>query len=278
MWKKYLVGIDGSGEASAAFACALGMAKRFGGAVTGLNVVDQGKVTASMLTPGMPYAPIDIKPLSFYSELQDRLTAMGKKALDEAAKSASKAGVEFTQEQTMGLPGDILATAVRSYDCLFIGKRGVTEGDMKGFGKEVLHVARHCPRPVLVADKQYDPFDNALIAYDGSPEAARALRVALDLGGKGGYKLHIVTVSEPQRAGETTMNEARSYLAPHGIDAEYHLMSGDPAEQILFAAAKHSCGMVIMGAFGHRTIFERAFGATTEELLRTCKLPVLLGK
>ncbi len=278
MWKKYLAGIDGSNEAVSALKCAIEMAKRFNGTVTGMNIVDQARVTASMMTPGMPYAPIDIKPLSFYSELQDKLSSMGKKALDEAADFASSAKVEFKKEQTMGLPGEILATAVKSHDCLFIGKRGVVEGEMKGLGKEVLHLAKHCPRPVVVADKQFDAFDNVLIAYDGSPEAAKALRVATDLGGKGGFKFHVATISEPQRAGEMTMEEARSYLTAHDVKAEYHLMSGDPSEQILFALAKYECGMVVIGAFGHRTIFERAFGATTEEILRECKLPVLLAR
>ena len=186
MWKRLLVGIDGSDEATVALMCAIDMAKRFGCSVTGLNVVDQGKVTHTMLTPGTPYAPIDIKPLSFYSELQEKLSNIGQNALKAAAEIASKAKVDFAMNQTMGLPGDILTTAVRPYDCLFVGKRGIAEEEKKGIGKEVLNVSKHCPRPVFVADETFKPIEKVLIAYDGSPEAARALRVAADLSGDGG--------------------------------------------------------------------------------------------
>jgi len=285
MWKRYLVGIDGSDEARTALKCAIDMAKRFSGTITALNIVDQAKVTQSMMSPGVPYAPIDIKPLSFYAELQEKLTAMGQAALKDAAEIAAKEKVGFNQGQTMGLPGDILTHAAKSHDCLFIGKRGFSD-DKKALGKEVLHVAKHCPRPVLVADEAFHPIEKVLIAYDGSPEAAHALRVAVELGGKGctesggkgGYEFHLVTVSEPQRTGETTIEEAREYLTPHGVKVEYHLMSGDPSEQVLFAAAKYGCSMVLMGAFGHRTFWERAFGSTSNKILRDCKLPILLAK
>jgi len=277
MWKRYIVGIDGSDEAKAALKCAIDMAKRFGGAITALNIVDQAKVTQTMMSPGVPYAPIDIKPLSFYAELQEKLTAMGQAALKDAADIAANEKVAFNPVQTMGLPGEILTHAAKSHDCLFIGKRGFSD-DKKALGKEVLHVAKHCPRPVLVADTTFHPIEKVLIAYDGSPEAAHALRVAVELSGKDGYDFHLVTVSEPQRAGETTIDEAREYLTPHGVKVEYHLMSGDPSEQVLFAAAKYGCGMVLMGAFGHRTFWERAFGSTSDKILRECELPILLAK
>jgi nucleotide-binding universal stress UspA family protein len=276
-WKRYLVGIDGSEPAKVALRCALEMAGRFGGAVTGLNVVDQERITQSMVTPGMPYAPIDIKPLEYYSNLQDKLVKSGKQALEDAGKIANEAGVKWATQQTMGLPGTILARAAKSHDCLFIGERGLSEPGKKGLGKEVLNVARHCPRPVLVAEK-FHTFSKVLIGYDGSPEAAKALRVAIDLGGKGGYEFHLVTVSEPQRTGETTIEEARAYFGAHGVDAKYHLVEGEPSEMIIAKAKEFACGLVMMGAFGHRTLHELVFGSTAQHILVDCELPVLLAK
>jgi nucleotide-binding universal stress UspA family protein len=253
------------------------MAARFGGTVTGLNVVDQERVTQSMVTAGMPYAPIDIKPLEYYSDLQETLVKNGKKALEDAGKIAKEAGVGWVTVQTMGLPGDVLARAAKSHDCLFLGERGVADVEKKGLGKEVLNVARHCPRPVLVAEK-FHAFSKVLIAYDGSAEAAKALRVAVDLGGRGGYEFHLLTVSEPQRAGETTLEEARAYLSAHGVKSQYHLIEGEPSDLIIAKAKEFDCGMVLMGAFGHRTLHKLVFGSTAERILIECELPVLLAK
>jgi len=275
-WKRYIVGIDGSKPSKAALRIALEIAGRFGGTVTGIHVVDQEEVTQSMVTPGIPYAPIDIKPLEYYSNLQDKLVKKGQKALKEAGIIAKEAGIEWVPTQTMGLPGDILAQAAKSHDCLFLGERGRGDSDKKGPGKEVLNVARHCPRPVLVAEK-FHPVNNMLIAYDGSHEAVRALRVAVDFGGHG-YKFHLLTVSEPQRAGEMTMEEARAYLDAHGLDVEYHLVDGEPSEQIPARAKEFGCGLILMGAFGHRSLAQRVFGTTTEHILTECELPVLLAK
>ncbi len=276
-WKRYLVGIDGGDTSRAALRIAIEIAGRFGGALTGMNVVDQEQVTLSMVTPGIPYAPIDIKPLEYYNELQNKLVKNGLQALEEAGTIAREAGVEWTPIQTMGLPGDVLSRAAKSHDCLFLGEWGKGDTDKKGPGKEVLNVVRHCPRPVLVVEK-FHPVSRILIAYDGSPEAAKALRTAADLGGQGGYEFHLVTVSEAQRAGEMTMEEARSYLDAHGLKVQYHLAEGDPSEQITAKAKEFKCGLILMGAFGHRTIHQLVFGTTAEKILTDCELPVLLAK
>jgi nucleotide-binding universal stress UspA family protein len=276
-WKRYLVGIDGSDASKAALRIALEIAGRFKGTVTGMHVVDQEQVTQSMITPGIPYAPIDIKPLEYYNNLQEILVKNGRQALNEAGKIAKEAGVNWVPTQTMGLPGDVLARAAKSHDCLFLGERGRGDVVEKGPGKEVLNVARLCPRPVLVAEK-FHPVNNILIAYDGSSESARALRTAVDLGGKGGYEFHLLTVSEPQRAGEVTLEEARAYLDAHGVKVEYHLADGDPSEQIMAKAKEFNCGLILMGAFGHRTFHKMVFGTTAEKILTDCELPVLLAK
>jgi nucleotide-binding universal stress UspA family protein len=276
-WKRYLVGIDGSDPAKEALRCALEMAGRFGGTVTLINVVDQEKVTGQMITPGMPYAPIDIKPLDYYRELQETLVENGKKALDDAGRIAAQTGVEWVSKQTMGLPGDVLSRMAKSHDALFLGERGLTDLVEKGLGKEVLNVARHCPRPVMVVEK-FHKFGKVLLAYDGSPEAAKALKVAVDFTGKHGYEFHLLTVSEPQRAGETTLAEAKEYLGAHGVNVEYHLREGEPAETILKSAAEFGCGFIMMGAFGHRTFHDMVFGSTAERVLNESNRPVLLAK
>jgi nucleotide-binding universal stress UspA family protein len=276
-WKRYLVGIDGSKPATEALRCALEMAGRFGGKVTLINVVDQAKVTQQMIIPDIPYAPIDIRPLEFYRELQDQLVENGKKALDDAGKIATEAGVEWTAQQTMGLPGDVLTRYAKAHDGLFLGERGLTDTVKKGPGRDVLHVAAHSPRPVMVVEK-FHMFGKVLLAYDGSPEAAKALRVAADFTGRHGYEFHLVTVSEPQRAGETTLNEAKEYLDAHGANVEYHLREGEPADVILKSAAEFGCGFILMGAFGHRTFHKMIFGSTAEKVLEESNRPVMLAK
>ncbi|MDO7835998.1 universal stress protein [Sphingobium sp. HBC34] len=118
----------------------------------------------------------------------------------------------------------------------------------------------------------------ALVAWDGSPAAAAALRAAVPLL-RLAEAVEIVTIGAD---GATTFpaTDAPAYLARHGIKAQLHVRPhGDrtveAALRDMITALR--ADWVVMGAFGHSRWRELIFGGVTRSLLRTAPVPLLLA-
>jgi nucleotide-binding universal stress UspA family protein len=86
----------------------------------------------------------------------------------------------------------------------------------------------------------------------------------------------VVCVSSDSRSGHGLLDEAESFLEPHGIEASKVLESGPAVEGILAAAERGGCDIIVMGAYGHSRVRELLVGSTTDGLLRKSRVPVLL--
>lgn len=144
---------------------------------------------------------------------------------------------------------------------------------------DLLHQTR---TPLMIIGdetKQFDPFAPAIIAWNGSHEAANAMRGALGLL-KLASEVRIVTVEEPKTP-QFPSTRALEYLSRHGIHAELvirpALAGSFAAELVSYATANHaSC--IVMGGYSHSRAGEFVFGGVTRELLRHCPISLVLGR
>ncbi len=111
-----------------------------------------------------------------------------------------------------------------------------------------------------------------LLAYDGSEFAQYAFEFALDLAKRYDAELHILAVARPPEFGNEVEAEAviensrrhydkilsvpRNKLAHEAVKADFHVVVGHPAEQIVRYAEKHHVDHIVVGHRGH-TLFER---------------------
>jgi len=139
-------------------------------------------------------------------------------------------------------------------------------------------LVKNNPRPVIVSPANAPGGRAALVAYDGSIPAMRALqmfallRVASDNG------VTVVSVKERNNEGASTPERAREFLASHGIHAQIESLStpAPPAEIILTQAQSMQAGLLIMGAYGHRGWREWIMGSTTRTLLERSTMPLFI--
>jgi len=116
----------------------------------------------------------------------------------------------------------------------------------------------------------------ALIAWDGSQEAADAMRAAVPLL----RHARLATIVEIDDGSlDKTAAQALSYLEQRGVRATIRadLAFGEKAgvlllEQIGLLKADY----VVMGGFGHPRIVERVFGGVTHRLLHESPVPLFL--
>lgn len=116
----------------------------------------------------------------------------------------------------------------------------------------------------------------AMVAWNGSAQAASALRAAVPL-----LKLFgsvcVVCIGEPEANGSATL--ALEYLSRHDIHAELRSVekgSSTVEEAIEREAHSLNAALVVMGAYGHSRAREFFFGGVTRHMLDSARFPLLL--
>ena len=134
-------------------------------------------------------------------------------------------------------------------------------------------------QPVIIAGEDDDPdLSTVLIAWDGSPEAGRAVRM---------FEKVIVSAQrviisqntdkiDPQDMdGPDSTNYLNAWLETRGVAAETKNFSGEVANGLLSVCANQGAGLMVAGAFGHSRMEEFIFGGVSRSLLRADQGPAL---
>ena len=144
-----------------------------------------------------------------------------------------------------------------------------------------------CRTPIFIPGDQesvVDPTGEALIAWDGSHEAANAVRSSLGL-----LKLaHNVEVIEVPERKDDAFPGTRllEYLSRQGIHAEL-AVAGPPAERsdhdvvaatLVAHARAAQASYMVMGGYSHSRLGEYVFGGVTRALLKDCPVPIVIAR
>lgn len=136
-------------------------------------------------------------------------------------------------------------------------------------------------------------YDHILLATDGSENAKRATRHALDLARQYGAELHAVYVIETRTGYDNAIVDpevVRQNLREEGEDALARVESqansdisvvtsirrGSPPEELLEYLETQDIDLAVMGAKGRSAFKTILLGSTTEALLRADVVPVLV--
>jgi nucleotide-binding universal stress UspA family protein len=131
-------------------------------------------------------------------------------------------------------------------------------------------------RPLLAVPAAPTDLQNALLAYDGSPNAWEALYLATYLAGSWGISLHVLSATEDGHNAQASLDEARAYIGECNARATYHTAS-DPAPQAILKTAQHQhCDFIIMGGYRAAPILEVVIGSAIDHVLRHTPIPVLI--
>ena len=126
------------------------------------------------------------------------------------------------------------------------------------------------PTPVLALPAATRPATLqgvAVVAWDGSKAASRALRAAVPLL-RGFAAVHVVTVT-PRNRLERTSTDVLHYLSRHDIHAEFREIACFHSVEESLAAETRAVGaeLVVMGAYGHSRLREFLTGGVTRYFL-----------
>ena len=138
-----------------------------------------------------------------------------------------------------------------------------------------------CGRPVLVVPG-HKPFSlpkRALVAWDGSREAVRAIHDAMPLLLDCHTALTLAWFEERHEA--VDLHELQAHLERHGIVVSdlLALRAREPevSAHLLTKLEHDHFDLLVMGAFGHPAWFEFLFGGATASALLKAKAPIFIS-
>lgn len=204
----------------------------------------------------------------------------GRAILEDARAILDRAGInEITTRLRHGDIVDTVAEQEAGAEMILIGKRGEAADFAKGhLGSNLERIVRASRKPVFVAARAFRPITRALIAYDGGASAMRAVEHVARTPLYRDLHVSVVTVGNPTDAVRKQLSDAKAALHAAGITAEADIVSGQPENALAKLVDEAPFDMVVMGAYGHSRIRSLIIGSTTTEMIRSCKVPIVLTR
>ena len=221
--------------------------------------------------------------------MKDVIEKLDEQEADLRARIEQKLAAEDVSWDYEQVTGDVIGLIVGRAalaDLVVFGRephRHDIPGPTTGLIGDLLHRAR---TPLFIPGDekaQVDVTGPALIAWDGSYEAANAVRASLGLL-KIASDVAIIQVAENK---EQTFPGTKllEYLSRHGIHADLSVQdppgSGRDPEVASATLVAHAKGMraayIVMGGYSHSRIREVVFGGVTRSLLKECAVPLVIA-
>ena len=188
-----------------------------------------------------------------------------KTSLDEI-QSVMRARLEECRGE--GIAGDCrvvkgwttqaLVSESKWHDLVVVGRHGESWGERaRGIGSLPTTLLAASPVPVLVAADSPIVPDKLLVAFDDSPDACTALRIAASLAAERRLHVHVIeTVAGHRRRDH--LARARAYLEGwKEVAADFEVLTGKPSDEIVTYIEKHRIPLTFVPAldrslFGHK--------------------------
>ena len=220
-----------------------------------------------------------LEQLSELDAARAKLAHEHGRAILEDAKTIIKEEGDIAVETRLR-QGDLVETVTAkedSGDMIVIGKRGEAAGlAMEHLGSNLERIVRASHKPVFIANRAFKPIRSILVAFDGGPSSLKAVDYIARSPVFAGLSVTLVFAGKKTATIEKSLSDAAATLKAGGFDADTVVQSGEPEKVLAQMASTGGHDLLVMGAYGHSRVRSFIIGSTTTEMLRSCKVPVLI--
>lgn len=263
IFKRIVVGLDGSPAGWKAKDYAFDLGKRLSIPVVGVHVIDSRLLEESFLEDlagvlGFTYyLGISQKVKEFFEKQADAL-------VEEFLTEGRQKGVKVSSFQTIGIPYEELVNQADPEDLLIIGRKG--KRPIKGFllSSTAEVVSRRSKAPVMLVPEDGRELKSFCVAYDGGELSKKALSLALELSKVYKAQVHALYVGEEQ------------IPAPESV--ELTVEEGLPEERIISHCKEKDIDLLFMGAYSKGKVKELFLGSVTSFVMHHINIPMILVK
>jgi len=279
MYKKILVGIDGSERSMHALEEVLNFSKKTKAEVVVASIVPTHRELASSF--------------SIFGHIKDLIKKPYEKAIEEAKDMAEEIGVSIKTILEEGDPAEKIIEISKKENCDLIvtGRRGLTVFERIFIGSTAHKVIDESPVDVLIVPKiprdgKID-FKRLLATTDTSEFGNKAVKkaglIAKTYNGELGVisviKLPVEPVIDLQEVLETLKKDLESHLlslteefAKEGIKVEVFVKFGEPYKEVIETAKEIDATTIVIGES------RKTLGSVGEKIIANSFCPVLIVK
>jgi nucleotide-binding universal stress UspA family protein len=284
MIKDVMIYLDGSEADDLRVAAGSGLAGLFRARITGLFI----NVIPDVVVPIEPMSP----ELELSAELRERAQETGDQTEVRLAEKLGRLDRPVELRRFDAFPGqiaEIAARETRTVDAFvalspsFATAQGepaavdqpedLVDGVILGSGRHVFLVSRRVPME--------GGFDRALVAWNGSREAARAVEEAIPYLAKTREVTVLIvgdddTADPPPVLGANLVRYLRHHEVEVGLDYA-KAVDGGIAGALIREAQRRAVDLFVMGGYGHSRLRERLFGGVTYDVLHHVHAPIVIA-
>lgn len=241
----------------------------------------EGHITCLHATPFEDYLEIDPwvsarLPEEFSEKMKQLRQALQARVEDRLRRE----GVSWDWRHTDDLMADalILHSIVSDVIVLTLSGRAIERRDPRPLAGRVAVGGR---APILAIPEQLDRLEldaPILVAWNGSPEAAGAVRSAMPFLRRA-PTVHLLEVED--KISRYPRDLIARYLSRHDVHPEIlqrRAVNGSVSAAIRTTALELGAGLIVIGAYGHSRLRELIFGGVTHDLITDTPVPLLLGR
>ncbi len=201
----------------------------------------------------------------------------GRAILEDGEAILKKQGVSVRSQLKMGDVLETLSGAEDRAEMVVVGKRGEAADFAKlHLGSNLERVVRASSKPVFIAARAFLPIQKVLLAFDGGSSAVKAVEYVAQSPVFEGLAIHLLTVGNESGEAWSKLEHAKGKLERAGRTVTTGVQAGQPEKVIARTIENDGHDLLVMGAYGHSRIRTLLVGSTTTEMVRSCKVPVLL--
>lgn len=201
----------------------------------------------------------------------------GRALLEDARALLAAEGIAAVEHLRFGDLVEAVAEREAEAAMFVMGKRGAAADFARGhLGSNLERVVRSVTRPLLVANRAFRPIRRVLVATDGSANALRAVDLVATSPIYADLELCVVTVGPEGARSRAALDAAAARLDAAGRPARTVRIDGAPEDALGRFIEAEGFDHLVIGATGHSRLKTLFVGSTTLEMLRSCKVPILL--
>jgi len=208
--------------------------------------------------------------------------------MDEFLQAASRKGIDADSRILYGKLSytiEKMAQLARNFD-LVVLRQARTDSDGYAMSKTLAEqVILLSGRPVFFMPyigAHRIPCRKAMIAWDGTPTAARAVHDAIPMLTKMEKVMIMVVQGDKQKTarGELLVDDLVAHLGRHDVTAAVNrVIPGglDVANIILNQISDNDIDLLVMGGYGTPSLKQKIFGGVTQSILSSMLVPVIMS-